>query len=169
MPSHFTSYTNIEIMDATRKEKIRAIRTLPSELSEAINGLNQEQLDTPYREGGWSPRQIVHHIADSHLNAFVRMKLILTEEQPMFKTYDQDAWAAMHDYTYDIAPSVAIVSGVQERMANLLEDASEEDLTKSANHPDNGVMTLQNLLDLYAVHGRNHVEQITGLRKKMGW
>jgi hypothetical protein len=160
---------NVEKMDATRQEKIKAIRTLPSELSEAVNGLSKEQLDMPYREGGWSPRQIVHHIADSHMNAFVRMKLILTEDNPKLKTYDQDLWAKMNDYTLGIAPSVAIVSGIQERMANLLENASEDDLLKTADHPDNGLMTLQNLLDLYAEHGRNHVQQIVGLRNKMGW
>jgi hypothetical protein len=149
--------------------KIQAIRNLPGELNAALNGLNHEQLDTPYREGGWSPRQIVHHIADSHINAFVRMKLILTEDNPPLKTYDQDLWAKMNDYTRDIAPSVAIVAGVQERMANLLEVASEEDLAKTANHPDNGLMSLQNFLDLYAEHGKNHVNQIISLRKKMGW
>ncbi len=152
-----------------RNEKIQAIRNLPKEVQAAVEGLNDDQLDTPYREGGWSPRQIVHHIADSHMNAFVRMKLILTEEQPMLKTYDQDLWAAMHEYSYSIAPSIAIVNGIQERMANLLADSSENDLAKSANHPDNGVMTLQNLLDMYAVHGHNHVEQIVGLRNRMGW
>jgi hypothetical protein len=150
-------------------QKIQAIRNLPEELNASINGLNDEQLNTPYREGGWSPRQIVHHIADSHMNAFVRMKLILTEDAPHLKTYDQDLWAKMKDYSYDITPSLAIVSGIQERMANLLDDASESDLTKIANHPDNGMMTLQNFLDLYAEHGKNHVQQIIGLRKKMGW
>ena|ERR1035437_3875538 len=158
-----------EVADPSRAEKILAIRKLPAELAQAVDGLSSVQLDTPYREGGWTPRQIVHHIADSHINAFVRMKLILTEDHPLLKTYDQDLWAAMRDYTYDIAPSIAIVTGIQERIANLLEDASDEDLTKTANHPDNGVMTLQNLLDMYAEHGKNHVQQIVGLRNRMGW
>jgi hypothetical protein len=156
-------------MKDENKGKIQAIRNLPLELQAAINGLTGIQLDTPYRDGGWSPRQIVHHIADSHMNAFVRMKLILTEDAPNLKTYDQDLWAKMKDYTYDITPSLAIISGIQERMANLLDGASESDLAKIANHPDNGVMTLQNLLDIYADHGRNHVQQIVGLRKRMGW
>ncbi len=151
------------------QEKITAIRRLPSELQASIQGLSEEQLNTPYRDGGWTPRQIVHHIADSHMNAFVRMKLILTEDNPKLKTYDQDLWAKMNDYTHDIAPSIAIVAGLQERMANLLEDANEADLSKTADHPDNGLMSLQQLLDLYAVHGKRHVEQITGLRTKMGW
>jgi uncharacterized damage-inducible protein DinB len=156
-------------MKDENKGKIQAIRSLPKELNAAIAGLSDEQLNTPYRDGGWNPRQIVHHIADSHINAFVRMKLILTEDNPKLKTYDQDLWARMNDYSRDIAPSIAIVSGVQERMANLLEDASETDLSKTADHPDNGLMSLQNLLDLYAEHGKNHVNQILSLRKKMGW
>ena len=149
------------------RQKIQAIRNLPAELNTAVGGLNNEQLDTPYREGGWSPRQIVHHIADSHMNAFVRMKLILTEDNPKLKTYDQDLFARMNDYSRDIAPSTSIISGLQERMANLLENASDADLSKTADHPDNGLMSLQNLLDMYAEHGRNHVQQIVGLRKKM--
>ncbi len=156
-------------MKDENKGKIQAIRNLPEELNAAIDGLNREQLDTPYREGGWSPRQIVHHIADSHINAFVRMKLILTEDNPKLKTYDQDLWARMNDYSRDIAPSIAIVSGVQERMANLLEDATDVDFAKTADHPDNGLMSLQTFLDLYAEHGKNHVDQILSLRKKMGW
>jgi DinB superfamily len=156
-------------MKEENKVKIQAIRNLPEELNAAINGLNREQLDTPYREDGWNPRQIVHHIADSHINAFVRMKLILTEDNPKLKTYDQDLWARMNDYTRDVAPSIAIIAGVQERIANLLDDASEEDLAKTANHPDNGLMSLQHFLDLYAEHGKNHVHQILSLRKKMGW
>ena len=151
------------------KQKIQAIRNLPSELNAAIADLTDKQLDTPYREGGWSPRQIVHHIADSHMNAFVRMKLILTEDNPKLKTYDQDLWARMNDYSRDIAPSTSIITGLQERMADLLENASDADLAKTADHPDNGLMSLQNLLDMYAEHGRNHVQQIVGLRKKMGW
>jgi hypothetical protein len=155
--------------EISRAEKIAAIRSVPAELSRAIDGLSELQLDTPYRDGGWTPRQIVHHIADSHLNAFVRMKLILTEDHPTFKPYDQDLWARMNDYTRDIAPSVAIISGVQERMANVLEVASEKDLARTAHHPDNGTMTLQQLLDMYAGHGKHHVDQILGLRKNRNW
>jgi uncharacterized damage-inducible protein DinB len=142
------------------KEKIEAIRNLPNELNAAINGLSPAQLDTPYREGGWTARQIVHHIADSHINAFIRMKLVLTEDHPTVKPYDQDSWAKMNDYTRDIAPSLAIVSGVQERMANLLDDAADADFSRTLFHPENGEMTLQNLLDMYSTHGRHHIEQI---------
>ena len=150
-------------------EMISSIRYLPKELAAALDGLTDRQLNTPYREGGWSPRQIVHHIADSHLNAFVRMKLIQTEDHPTLKPYDQDAWAKMNDYDRDISPSLAIISGVQERMADVLEDASTTDLERTAHHPEHGTMTLQNLLDMYADHGHHHVLQIVGLRRQMGW
>lgn len=155
--------------DKIHAGKITAIRNLPNELATALDGLSDEQLNAAYRAGGWTVRQIVHHIADSHLNAFIRMKLILTEDHPTFKPYDQDLWAKMNDYTGHIAPSVAIISGVQERMANVLEDASETDLVRTAHHPDNGTITLQNLLDMYAGHGKHHVDQIVALREKMAW
>jgi hypothetical protein len=103
------------------------------------------------------------------MNAFVRMKLILTEDYPKAKTYDQDLWAEMNDYKRDIAPSLAIISGVQERMANVLENASDADLSRTLDHPDNGPMSLQNLLDMYSHHGKHHVDQITGLRARIGW
>ena|ERR1700733_79578 len=151
------------------KDKIQTIRNLPGELNAAVSGLNADQLNTTYRDGGWSVRQVVHHIADSHLNAFVRMKLVLTEDYPTVKPYDENSWAAMNDYTLDIAPSIAIVSGVQERMANLLDDVKENEWSRTLNHPENGTMTLQNLLDMYSNHGKHHVDQITGLRSRMGW
>ncbi len=150
----------------SNEEKIAAFRSLPEELAHALHGLPSNLIDTPYREGGWTPRQIVHHIADSHLNAFVRMKLIQTEDHPTLKPYDQDAWAKTKDYRGDIAPSLAIISGVQERMANLLGTATEQELSRTAHHPENGTMTLQNLLDLYSEHGRHHVEQILSLRNR---
>ncbi|SRR5579883_2345632 len=152
-----------------RAEKIQAIRTLPEELLKAISGLNDAQLDTPYREGGWSPKQIIHHLADSHMNAFVRMKLLLTEDNPTFKTYDQDAWAKAPDYRSNIATSLSIIAGLQLRMTDLLNTAAESDWSRSANHPENGTMTLDDLLNIYSAHGRNHVEQILSLRKQRGW
>ena len=151
------------------KEKIQAIRNLPNELNDALSGMSPAQLDTSYRDGGWTVRQVVHHIADSHINAFVRMKLVLTEDHPTVKPYDENSWAAMNDYTQDIAPSLAIVSGVQERMANLLDDLKDEEWSRTLNHPERGVETMQDLLDIYSHHGKHHVDQITGLRSKMGW
>ena len=151
----------------TKAEKIEAIRNLPSELDDALSGMSEAELDTPWRDGGWTPRQIVHHIADSHTNAFIRMKLIQTEDHPTLKPYSQDAWAKMNDYSRDITPSLDIINGIQERMANVLEDATDADLARRAHHPENGTMTLQNLLDLYAEHGRNHVDQIRKVKARV--
>ena len=148
----------------SRAEKIEAIRVLPAELTAAVEGLSDEQLDTPYRKGGWTLRQIVHHIADSHMNAFIRIKLILAEDHPTLKPYNQDEWAKASDYTVGIEPSLAIVSGVQERMANLLENIREEEWSRTGYHPENGDMTLDDLLNIYSGHGRHHIEQIIGRR-----
>jgi hypothetical protein len=148
----------------SRAEKIEAIRVLPAELNAAVKGLSDKQLDTPYRNGGWTPRQIVHHIADSHMNAFIRMKLILAEDRPTLKPYSQDDWAKTSDYTVGIEPSLAIVSGVQERMANLLENLREEEWSRMAYHPENGDITLDDLLNLYSGHGRHHIKQIMAVR-----
>jgi uncharacterized damage-inducible protein DinB len=152
-----------------RPRKIEAIRRLPSELNATIDGLTDSQLDIPYREGGWTPRQIVHHIADSHMNAFIRMKLVLAEEHATFKPYDQDVWAKMPDYGNDLAPSLAIITGIQERMADVLSSAKDEEWSRTAYHPENGEMTLDDLLDMYTGHGKHHVDQILSLRERMGW
>jgi len=153
----------------TRSEKVEAIRRLPSELNAAIGGLTESQLDTPYREGGWTPRQIVHHIADSHMNAFIRMKLILTENYPTLKPYDQDVWAKGSDYACDLSSSVSIISGLHTRMTDLLSNAGESDWSRAAFHPENGEMSLNDMLENYYWHGSHHVDQIVGLRERMGW
>lgn len=148
---------------------IEQIRRLPDELRSAVQGLTEEQLDVPYRDGGWTSRQVVHHIADSHMNAFVRMKLILTEEHTSFKPYDQDLWALEPDATAPIESSLKIIDGLHTRMTILLEHATPEDFALTAFHPENGEMTLTDLLTIYSSHGANHVKQITGLRERMGW
>ena len=144
----------------SRTEKIEAIRALPLELTAAVENLNKKQLEAPYRVGGWTARQIVHHIADSHMNGFIRMKLVLAEDCPMLKPYDQDEWASFIDYTCDIEPSLAIISGVHERMVKVLENVREEEWQRVGNHPEHGEITLDFLLDLYSGHGKNHVQQI---------
>ena len=150
----------------TRAEKIDAIKALPIELTAALNKLKEEQIDTPYRAGGWSPRQIVHHIADSHMNAFIRMKLILAEEHPTLKPYDQDMWARTSDYKGSIKPSLDIVSGLHERMARLFESASEMEWKRAGYHPERKEdITLEELLDTYAEHGKHHVHQILSVAK----
>lgn len=152
-----------------RKEKIGRIGKLPSILMEALRGLKNEQLDTPYREGGWTVRQVVHHLADSHLNANMRMKLILTEEHPTLKVYDQEKWAELPDYKIPVEHSMMIIKGLHDRWVSLLGHVSDNQWRLSALHPETGEVTLEDLLSLYANHGENHVKQITGLRAARGW
>lgn len=153
-----------------RTSLIEQIRSLPAALRSSVEGLTDKQLDTPYREGGWTPRQVVHHVADSHLNAFVRMKLILTEDHPSLKPYDQDAWAATTDGNQPpVAPSLAIVQGLHERWGMLMVSIPDDAWTRAGRHPERGEVTLEDLLVTYASHGHKHVDQILGLRRARGW
>ncbi|HTY60455.1 MAG TPA: putative metal-dependent hydrolase [Bacteroidota bacterium] len=153
-----------------RRKNIERIRALPSLLEEALKGLNDRQLDTPYREGGWTVRQVVHHLADAHLNAFIRMKLILTEERPAIKPYKQDAWAAMADSVeMPVGVSLEILRGLHDRWSMLLDRVPEEGWTRSAVHPERGEVTLEGQLNVYAGHGEKHVEHIAQLRRAKGW
>ena len=150
--------------------RITALRELPSRLRSAVDGLNDKQLDTTYREGGWTVRQVVHHLADSHLNAFIRAKLILTEDHPTLKPYDQDLWAMLEDAKgYAIESSLSIIDGVQARMAALFEAATPAQLARTAHHPEDGELSLEAILEKYARHGEGHLYQITELRSRMGW
>jgi hypothetical protein len=153
-----------------RRAKIDGIRALPSVLEEAVKGLNDRQLDTPYRDGGWTVRQVVHHLADAHMNAFIRMKLILTEQKPAFKSYDQNAWAALSDTTQmPVGVSLEILRGLHDRWAMLLDRVPEVDWTRTAVHPERGEVTLEGQLSVYAGHGEKHVEHIKSLRRARGW
>jgi hypothetical protein len=152
------------------RKKIERIRALPSVLEEAVKGLNDRQLDTPYREGGWTVRQVVHHLADAHMNAFVRMKLILTEERPAIKPYDQNAWAALPDSAaMPIGVSMEILKGLHDRWALLLDRVKEDEWKRTAVHPERGEVTLEGQLTVYAGHGDKHVGHIMGLRHAKGW
>jgi hypothetical protein len=156
--------------DPKRQEKIAALRTLPDEVRKAVTGLNDSQLDTPYRDGGWTVRQVVHHIADSHMNAYIRARLILTENNPTLKPYDQNSWAQLIDAACaPVAPSLAIIAGVHDRLVRLFEHCSDSDWSRTAHHPESGPMTLEKILNIYWGHGRNHVGQILGLRNQKGW
>lgn len=153
-----------------QKQMIEEIRKLPSSLEAAVKGLSDAQLDTPYRLGGWTVRQVVHHIADSHMNAFIRMKLTLTENHPTLKPYDQDRWAALVDSArLPIEPSLALVRGLHTRWAALLDTVSDNEWTRAAYHPENGEMTLEKILTVYAGHGEKHVGTIRTLRLHKGW
>jgi hypothetical protein len=159
--------------DATpekRRQWIAAIAELPKKAREAVSGLTPVQLDTPYREGGWTPRQLVHHMADSHMNAFIRFKLGLTEENPQIKPYSQDAWSGTADVLgADVELSLALLTGLHGRFARLLESLQPQDFARTFLHPENGQMTLDRTLQTYAWHCHHHVAHITGLRARKGW
>lgn len=158
------------ISDREREAFLRQIEEAPSKLQVAVAGLNAEQLDTPYREGGWTVRQVVHHLADSHMNAFLRFKLALTELEPLVKTYDQKLWAELPDAKVaPIEPSLKLFEGLHKRFAELLASMSVDDFARAMKHPEQGIVTLARYLGLYAWHGRHHVAQITALRERRGW
>ena len=149
---------------------IRDIAELPAYLRRSVDGLDASQLDTPYRDGGWSPRQIVHHIADSHMNSFIRFKLCLTEDTPQIKPYNQDAWAKLADVTgVDVGFSLSLLEGLHARFSALLRSLRPEDFAKTFLHPENGPMTLDRTLQIYAWHGRHHSGQILALREARHW
>ncbi len=151
-------------MTADRVAKIAALRAVPNDLQAALNGLTEAQLRFSYREGGWNVRQIVHHIADSHLHAYVRMKWLLAEDNPSIKVWNQDDWALARDYEQDIQPSVHIITGIQERMANIFETATEADWKRTAQHPERGSITLDDFLNMYHSHGAHHIAQILAVK-----
>jgi hypothetical protein len=152
-----------------RAAQIETLRQLPERLTTAVYDLNEAQLDTPYRDGGWTVRQVVHHFADSHANSYVRFKLALTEDWPTIKAYDEAAWARLPDSRLPIEPSLSFISGVHARLVALLQSMSEEDFHKGFNHPERGRVTLATNLAIYDWHSRHHVAHITSLRERMGW
>lgn len=156
--------------DVERAELIRQIEETPRELQKAVDGLNEEQLDTPYRPQGWTVRQVAHHLPDSHLNAYIRFKLGVTEQHPRIKPYDETAWAEMPEAkTADISMSLALLTSLHARWVAFLKNLKTEDFARTLDHPETGSMTLDTLLQLYGWHGRHHVAHITSLRKRMGW
>jgi hypothetical protein len=142
---------------------IREIARTPQEMRAAVSGLSNEQLDTPYRPGGWTVRQVVHHVPDSHMNAFVRFKLALTEDQPTIKPYDEARWAVMADATLPVEPSLDLLEALHLRWIRILESMSERDYQRAFAHPESGVWRLDQCLAQYAWHGRHHVAHITSL------
>lgn len=155
---------------ATRASHIETISTLPVRMRRAVAGLSEQQLNTPYREGGWTVRQVVHHVPDSHLNAYVRFKLAVTENNPTIKPYDETAWAALKDSELTpIEVSLTLLESLHARWTVLLRSLKPEDFQRSFVHPDSGPHDVDWLLGLYSWHGNHHVAHITGLRERMGW
>ena len=153
-----------------RGQFIAAIADTPERLAAAVMGLNAEQLDTPYRPGGWTVRELIHHIPDSHMNAYVRFKLALTEDEPTIKPYDEALWAKLADSERTPTEiSLALVENLHNRWVVLLRSLAPADWARKFRHPEIGTMTLDELLALYAWHGRHHVAHITALRERNGW
>jgi len=146
------------------------IERAPTDLRAAVKGLSEKQLDTPYRPDGWTVRQVAHHVPDSHLNAYVRTKLALTEEEPTIKPYAEDRWAQLADtQATPVEVSLALLESLHDRWMHLLRSLQPEEWKRSFRHPDLGLMSLEKNLALYAWHGRHHVAHITSLRERNGW
>ena len=152
-----------------RNIKIGAIRSLPPILRRAVNGLNDKQLDTPYRDGGWTVRQVVHHVGDSHAHAYLRFKLLLAEDHPTIKTYDQDVWATLPDSRLPIESSLRLVDGLHEKWSEFLQSLPADAWSRTGFHPERGDVTMDDLLEIYSGHGEHHAGQITALRASQGW
>jgi hypothetical protein len=153
-----------------RRQKIAMIRGLPEQLQQAIRGLDDSQLDTPYRPGGWTVRQVVHHLADSHMNGYIRARLVLTEDHPTLKGYDQERWAELRDARSGaLRASLGILEGLHQRWSALLDEVPDAAWSRTGFHTEDGEITLDDLLETYSRHGANHVKQITDLRAARGW
>lgn len=148
---------------------IADIRDLPGHARAAVAGLADAQLDTPYRDGGWTPRQVIHHLADSHMNSFVRFKLALTEEGPTIKPYAEKLWAELPDSTLGVSCSLELLEGLHARWTALLSALRPEQFERTFVHPEGGVQKLDRALQVYAWHCRHHVAHITHLRARKGW
>ena len=163
----FTKVT--ELAPEKRAECVEQIAQAPLLLRRAVAGLADRQLDTAYRPGGWTVRQVVHHVPESHMNAYVRFKLALTEDVPTIKPYDQALWAKTPETGAPIEMSLALLDALHQRWALLLRSVRPADFARRLNHPENGPMTLDDVVAMYSWHGRHHTAHITGLRERMGW
>jgi len=153
-----------------RTQMISNIEQTPAALRAAVADLSPQQLDTPYREGGWTVRQVVHHLPDSHMNAYVRFKLALTEDDPTIKPYAEDRWARLADTQFTpVEISLAMLDSLHARWVQLLRSLTPEDWKRTFRHPELGSVALEKNLALYAWHGQHHVAHVTELRKRMGW
>jgi uncharacterized damage-inducible protein DinB len=158
------------LTELQREEALHNIAQAPDKLRAAVKGLSDAQLDTPYRPSGWTVRQVVHHVPDSHLNAYTRFKLALTEDEPTIKPYAEDRWAELADTkATPIDVSLTLLASLHDRWVRLLGSLNSDDWKRTFRHPELGTMTLEKNLALYSWHGRHHVAHITELRKRMNW
>jgi uncharacterized damage-inducible protein DinB len=153
-----------------RQELLLQLAEAPDRLRTSVEDLSPDRLDTPYRPGGWTVRQVVHHLADSHLNWYVRTKLALTEAEPLVKPFDENLWAELPDARFGpIKSSVLLLDGLHKRWAQLFESLEASDWVRKMIHPERGALTLDAILPMIAWHGRHHTAHITELRKRMSW
>lgn len=153
-----------------RAQLINEIEQAPKALRNAVTGLSSQQIETPYRDGGWSVRQVVHHVPESHMNAYIRFKLGLTEDSPTIKPYMEDLWAKTGDVqATPLETSLALLDSLHDRWVRLLRGLTAEDWKRTFIHPEMGTVSLDKSLALYAWHGKHHTAHITELRKRMGW
>lgn len=158
------------IMPAIRDAHIHTLSLAPARLRTAVKGLSDSQLDTPYRDGGWTVRQVVHHLADSHFVSYMRFKLALTSDWPTINPFDEVAWANLVDSReLPIDASLNILEGLHARWVAILESLSDDDFHRGFNHPERGRLNLAFALALYDWHSRHHTAQITSLRQRKGW
>ncbi len=158
------------LTDVARAGLIAQLADAPAQLRTAVADLNDEQLDTPYRDGGWTVRQLVHHVADSHMNGYIRVKFALTEDAPAIKTYEENDWARLGDtQTTPVEVSLTLLAALHERWANLFRSLTPAEYARTFRHPDGGMVSLDKQLALYAWHGRHHTAHATSLRERMGW
>jgi DinB superfamily len=158
-----------QVADAAFDEAIGVLAALPGAMRAAVAGLTESQLDTPYRPGGWTVRQVVHHVPDSHMQAYTRCKLALTEGEPTIRPYDETAWAELVDSTGPIDGSLAILEGLQGRWVALLRGLPPGARARTFRHPESGVWRIDQVVMLYGWHGAHHLAHVTGLRERSGW
>lgn len=156
--------------DADIKNNIARIEAIPNRIIDAVLNLSDQQLNTPYREGGWTLRQVIHHLADSHMNAYIRLKWTLTEESPLIKAYNEKAWAETPEVSGSIEEPLALLVTLHKKWCSLLVKLNASDLQKHFTHPQTQKQVpLQTQLALYAWHGEHHLAHITNLKERMGW
>ena len=159
-----------KISQEERQKYIYEISVAPSLLRKAVSGLDNSQLDTPYREGGWTIRQVVHHLPDSHINAYMRFKLALTENNPLIRTYEESLWAELPEAkTAPIDMSLFLLESLHKRWVSAMQSIPNDAFNLTYRHPESGLYTLDQQIAMYAWHGKHHIAQITGLITRMNW
>jgi DinB superfamily len=166
-------WTQPESEEQSAKDRVQytdVLAKLPVQMRTAVQGLSPEQLDTPYRPEGWTARQVVHHVPESHMNAYIRFKLALTEDQPQIKLYNEAEWAKLPDNNITpIEVSLQLLAALHSRWVDVLQTMRPSDFGRTLYHPERGVLTLDRMLALYAWHSAHHLAHITSLRERMGW